>query len=400
MKMRKIHRFIAVFAVIFAIFIASTGVVLQTMDLQALLRHAPATDPTMQGIRAGIDGPPNFRVVRDSDYSARPLPADFNYDSALGTVIAAGRTALGDAPMSYVELRMVDGKPVGQVASRGRLYRFDATSGQRLGTASEIKLLPISTPSLRNSIKNVHRMQAFGGWAIAVDIVAGLLMCAMIFTGLALYLQLYRARHRMRRSALYWFAGDWWRTLHRGVSITAALFLTVIAVSGTTLAISSIGVVINQALQNGKRPGLTVDVSAPLASNELPRMLHTTLDAYHRARPGVAVRALRLRYFAGMPQGIILSADEDIRQLVFNAATGQPASLHEPGYPATGQTFGWQVDETAKQIHRGDYFGLSGRWMSLLSGLSLLYIAVSGTIMYLDLWKRRRKKGRRALFWS
>jgi hypothetical protein len=32
---------------------------------------------------------------------------------------------------------------------------------------------------------------------------------------------------------------------------------------------------------------------------------------------------------------------------------------------------GWQAHQIAKQVHRGDYIGLSGRWMDLAAGLSL-----------------------------
>jgi hypothetical protein len=86
-KMRSVHRFVAVFAVLFGFYIGCTGTLLQMVDLRTLFSHAPATDPNMQAIREGFSGPPNFRVILDSDYSAAPLPADFDFDSALATVV-------------------------------------------------------------------------------------------------------------------------------------------------------------------------------------------------------------------------------------------------------------------------------------------------------------------------
>jgi uncharacterized iron-regulated membrane protein len=62
-------------------------------------------------------------------------------------------------------------------------------------------------------------------------------------------------------------------------------------------------------------------------------------------------------------------------------------------------TWGWQVSQTAKQIHRGDIIGLSGRWIDLLSGLALLYLVLSGAVLYYQLWSNRRRKGKGALFW-
>jgi hypothetical protein len=82
--MRTVHRFVAVFAVLIGLYIGSTGTLIQLLDLRALLSHAPASDPSMQAIREGHDGPPSFQVIVDSDYFGEPLPADFNFDTRVG----------------------------------------------------------------------------------------------------------------------------------------------------------------------------------------------------------------------------------------------------------------------------------------------------------------------------
>jgi uncharacterized iron-regulated membrane protein len=398
--MRTVHRIVAVLAVLFGLYVGATGVMVQSMDLWSILGRAPATDPTMQAIRVGHDGPPNFQVIREPDYLAQALPRTLDPNAALSTVMTAARATLGDAPVSFVELRMADGRPVGQVVSKGLLRSFDATTGAALGAPSKFKLPPLSTPSLRNTIKDVHRMRVYSEWALILDALVGVLLLTMIVTGFIVYVRLLTGRARMGRKNPFWSAGGVWKTLHRAVAISAALFLTIIASSGMVLALSSTGVAVNKALHGGKRPGLTADVSSPLRDAELPDMLGTTLAAYSSAEPGGSVRVIRLRYFASMPQGVIVTGGEPARQLVFNANTGRPASETEPGYPSTDMTFGWQIDQIAKQIHRGDIIGLSGRWTDLLSGLSLIYLTVSGAVIYFDLWNKRRQKGRRALFWT
>jgi uncharacterized iron-regulated membrane protein len=128
-------------------------------------------------------------------------------------------------------------------------------------------------------------------------------------------------------------------------------------------------------------------------------MLETTLAAYRSAMPGAATRVLRLRYFSGMAQGVVIADDEDTTQLVFSTATGRQVSETEPGYPNTGFPLGWQGHETLKRIHRGDYFGMSGRWAEFTAGLAILYLSISGLKMYYDVWRRRRTAGRHGLFW-
>lgn len=399
-RIRRIHRWVAVVAVFFAVFIATTGITLQMMDLGALLRHAPAVDPTMQAIREGIDGPPNFQVIRDADYSAPALPSAFDFNDSLPIVADAVRHVVGGGPIDYLELRMEDGRPVGQVASRGRLYRFDAVSGEQLGKPAKVVLQPLARPSLRNDIKGFHRMRAFGSWAILLDTIAGLTILVMVISGLTLYARLLQGRLRMHRKSPFWSAGGRLRSFHRGVGPVAGLFLVVIALAGITLSISSLGVTISLALHHGKRPAIVRDESSPMTDPEMVSMLHTTLNAYQARYGETPIKVLRVRYFAGMPQGVIITGGTDVRQVVFNTVTGHRAGLSEPNYPAPGQTFGWQVDETGKEIHRGDYFGLTGRWISLLSGFSLLFLAISGAVMYWELWRRRRKAGHHEIFWS
>lgn len=397
--MRKLHRQIAFVAIIIGLFISITGLLVQSMDIASELRSAPATDPTMKGRRAGLFGPPNFQVLETPDFAAEALPAGFDYDAALATTVKSLKTNAGDAPINFVQFRMSGNRPVGQVGSRSQLYSFDATTGAPIGAAQKIDLKPVSTPSTRNMLKDIHRLRWFGAWTVLVDAVAGLIMCFMIVSGLVFYTQLWRARARMKRTAPFWYSGTWWRTIHRGAAIVASLFLSVIAVTGTIEAIGSTGVTVTMALHGGKRPALVMDLSRPMTGAEMSGMLHSALQSFKAANPNTPIKVLRLRYFAGMPQGVFVTGGTVTDQIVYNTATGATASLSEPNYPATGQTFGWQVDETAKKIHRGDIFGLTGMWMSLLSGLALLYISVSGGVMYYDLWKRRSKQGKKQLIW-
>jgi uncharacterized iron-regulated membrane protein len=109
---------------------------------------------------------------------------------------------------------------------------------------------------------------------------------------------------------------------------------------------------------------------------------------------------VRLRYYGGMSQGVVVSGGPAARQLVFNTATARGVSLTEPGYPPTGFPFGWQAHQIAKSVHRGDFFGLTGRIIDLLAGLSMIYLSVSGIVMYWNMWTRRRAQGRKAFIWT
>ena len=401
--MRRFHRFLAVLAVFLGLYVAGTGTFLQAIDLKTLISDAPDSNADLRAIREGRDGPPNFQVRVDADYDAQALPTDFDFDAATTAVVQAARQVTGGAPLAFVELRMKDARPVGRVASDGKLLSFDAASGAVLvgpADAPKLKLPPGGgRPALRNTVKNIHRMTAYGDIGAFSFMAVAVIMCAMVVSGLVLYFRLLSARLKMDRPGLFWSAGGWWRTAHRGVAIAASLLLTVVVFTGTALAFNDIGVSYYRISHHGARPGMTADVSKPLTDAELPAMLHTTVTAFRAAHPSTPIKVLRLRYFAGMPQGVIVSGGEETRQFPFNAATGRVAPLWARGYPVTGQPFGWQWDQIAKGIHRGDFIGLPGRWMSLLTGLSLLFLCVSGAANYFELWNKRRKAGRLGLFW-
>jgi uncharacterized iron-regulated membrane protein len=141
------------------------------------------------------------------------------------------------------------------------------------------------------------------------------------------------------------------------------------------------------------------DPSSPLKDAELQNMLKVTLDAERAGAGDVPIKVVRLRYYAGMPQGVLVTAGDDNKQMVFNAQTGRAVSETEPGYPPVGFPFGWQAHQLAKDVHRGGIIGLPGRFMDLFAGLAMFYLSASGIWIYVDLWKRRRKAGKSSPVW-
>jgi uncharacterized iron-regulated membrane protein len=247
-------------------------------------------------------------------------------------------------------------------------------------------------------------MTAFGDWALWINPIVGIALGVFVVTGLVMYWQLLSARKRIKRPQWFWVAGGWWRTLHRWGAIVASVFIMAIALSGLWLAVESLvfGYYLAAHLPKAGQPMVRQPAATPLEDLQLPAMLSTTLRAYESSSfADQPLKVLRLRIYGGMRQGVLIAGlGEDTQQVVFNASTGVRAGLTEPGYPPTGFPFGWQAHQIAKQIHRGSYIGLSGRWMDLFGGLSLIYLSLSGIVMYFDMWNRRRRSGRSALLWT
>ena len=399
MPMRSVHRIVTLAVVLFTLYLGCTGTLIQLIDMRSLFTHAPAADPNVMAMREAFDGPGAYQVIATADHTAQPLPADADFDAMFAATVRGAHAALGDAPLRFVEVRMVDGRPIGQVRSAKPVLRFDPLTGAALGPAPPVR--DDSHPaSQRNTVKELHRMTTFGDNALWINVFVSICLGTLIVTGLVMYWRLLQGRMAIGRKGLFWKAGGWWKSLHRWTSIVAALFLVVTTLSGAWLAVESLIFGYYMTAQHKLPPRPRIDPSAPLKDAELPAMLHTTLTAYHQAMPGVAIRVVRLRYFGGMPQGAVISDGEVAKQLVFNAVTGRRVSTSEPGYPVTGFPFGWRAHQIAKSIHRGDYIGMPGRFTDLIAGLSMIYLSVSGIVMYWDLWSKRRKAGRKGLVWT
>jgi uncharacterized iron-regulated membrane protein len=51
-------------------------------------------------------------------------------------------------------------------------------------------------------------------------------------------------------------------------------------------------------------------------------------------------------------------------------------------------------------LHSGEYFGPLGKVLSAVMGVALLFFAVSGMWMYVDMFRKRTRIGRKGLFWK
>jgi len=402
-QLRSIHRFIALPIALFTLFLGATGTMIQLTDLRSILLSYPATDPNVQAMREAFDGPGFYAVRQVADYAAAALPVKFDYQNALRTTVAAARTALGAKPIDYIEFRMAGATPVGQVGVDQGHLSIDPSTGTVIGHVKVDHHDDESPISARNDFKHLHRMTAFGNWALLINVLVAIGLGTLIVTGVGIWLKLYRARRTIGSTGIFWSAGGMWRSVHRATSIIAAAWLSIVVLSGAWLAFESLylGIAVTFHLVPLPPPMPVNEYSLSAAEDtHLRSMLDVTLAAAQRDAADEPIKVVRLRKFADYEQGIVVTGGPTSRQLVYNARTGAAMTTTEAGYPAMPLPFGWEAHQTAKRIHRGDYFGLTGRWMDLLSGFAMIYLSISGIVMYATMWRKRRETGRKALVWK
>lgn len=402
--LRTYHRLLAVLTVFLMLWLAMTGTGIQLLDLYAIARHAPVNDPTVVSINEGRYGNGDIQVMTDTDLTAQDLPAGLDHDRAMTIVLATLHRDVPGAQPRFVELRMAGGRVVGQVrlgptpnGGPDHLRAWDAATGAPV-TVTPVPLLGLPD-SWRQKLKVLHRFwESHDVPGVFAELASGIVLWVFIITGLTLYWRLHRARVRIKRPQVFWSAGGLWRTWHRILSLASALFLILIAGTGTWLGFESTWHVF--ALPRGP----AVETAAPLQDAQVHAMTRATLAAFRALEPGTPIRVLRVRTYAGMPQGGVVTGsgatfDGQPHAILFDTATGKLATLGEPNYPASGFPLGTQVHEDIKHLHSGMLLGIGGRMMNLLAGLSLVWLSVSGMVMYGQMVAKRRLSGRKALFW-
>lgn len=85
-----------------------------------------------------------------------------------------------------------------------------------------------------------------------------------------------------------------------------------------------------------------------------------------------------------------------------------PASAVPPGFvcpesmtcrPKFGPYTAHGYESWLHHLHSGEAFGPLGTWISILSGLALLFFAFSGLWMYVQMWRARRTRGLKPRWW-
>lgn len=175
------------------------------------------------------------------------------------------------------------------------------------------------------------------------------------------------------------------RRWHRWLALPAGVFLFLIALTGVLLHLDMMRLGQHPP---GHEPSRPVPAQPMPSDAELARMIARIADAA-RHQPGLGARNLQ----------VDLSGD----RITLVAGTGGPPG--SPQIKLDAKTGRVVIDPLRpadfhyilQDLHAGYFFGWTGRILSVLCGLSLIVLSVTGLQMWWDMRRRRRKP---ALFWK
>ncbi len=180
------------------------------------------------------------------------------------------------------------------------------------------------------------------------------------------------------------------RSYHRWVGVPAAIFFLFIAFTG-------IGLQLDLWIQGKAPPGTEArearPKSPPLPDDEALRAMVTrAADGFRQRHANEPVHMVEFSFDSQKPVASFRSGSgSHIVPIRIDLATGREIPPPEP-------RFNWH--NFLQDLHAGYRFGIVGRIISVLAGLSLIILVITGLNVYLDLFRRRRKAGKRNPFWK
>jgi uncharacterized iron-regulated membrane protein len=415
--MRSLHRWLTTLFVVVLLFLALTGLAIQVDDLMAIAGLGPHPDREMAGINGGAESmDPNYIALGPGiprpDQAQTPISSDST--GPVAVALAALRREAPGAAVNAVEWRALNGVPVFSFSFAGNRPSLDVDAITGAGIAVPRDPAAGSGQSFHDLVKAFHNGTVLAAPGIWLIFCTGLSLLVLSCSGLWVYTKMWLQRRELGRGGLFWRASGeplLWRRLHRYISISAAIFLAYIAVTGMLLALDDIVVRYSPGyppslLRAGWPGGM-----APAPQTQRPALATRDIPSeFARVRAAAAAAA---HNFA--PLSIKLSAGQAAQVIVpFRSKLGLHPALYQfdpisgawlnpttAGVPIPSPYVGslrWH--QILKRLHRGDIIGVDGRWVLVLSDLCLLYLATSGIVMYFQMLARRRKAGATAWFWS
>lgn len=176
------------------------------------------------------------------------------------------------------------------------------------------------------------------------------------------------------------------RNIHRWLAPVPALFMIFIAATG-------IGLQLDLLLSGNSPPGSEPAPSPASSPSQAvtPEQMHRMLDVLVRAAaaesPSLALNRVQLDFAGPRPQASVGRPPDSVK---FDLSSGD--RIIEPPRPV-------DLHFILQDLHAGYAFGMPGRLLSLALGVVLLILGVSGLWVYVDMYRRRSRNGRRSLFW-
>lgn len=173
------------------------------------------------------------------------------------------------------------------------------------------------------------------------------------------------------------------RRYHRWVSIPLIIFL--IAVTGTGIYLQAV-----EMMAAAEGSGPPARRTAP-DREKILAVVDQALSTTEKDRPDFPVQKIEILFKGDMSEVKIATNKKTGPVVTFDSRTGDASYVERPAR---------SLRTMFVLLHSGKYFGMIGLIVIMLASIVLMILNITGSMMYLEMYKRRRKAKKTELFWK
>ena len=172
------------------------------------------------------------------------------------------------------------------------------------------------------------------------------------------------------------------RKVHRWISLAAALFLLIVATTGVILQVQRL-------MGDDEDHDREAPIALSMPADAYASMLAKTLTVARVREPKRPITSIELLLTGDEPKGVVTFPGEPGRQITVDPRDGKVLKDEEH-----------EAESLILRIHSGEILGEPGVVLGVFWGSALVLLSITGFIVYLELYRRRRKaSGKNGLFW-
>jgi len=227
---------------------------------------------------------------------------------------------------------------------------------------------------IHNQLQDMHRGSVlYGTIGHALGFVMGSALLFLSVSGSIIHIKQWQKRKKSGGSSWFWSGGDRLRTYHRFVSSAGMILFVYLTLTGVSIsfvqffdarAVAQFG--------SGVAPEFLGGPSAAERMKLIPQSPNTGHGPAPQSGTG-----------APPPPG---------------AGAPPPPGAGAPPPPDKGPVVA--LSTTLQKWHKGGIAGEIGQWVIVAVGFGLIFLAVTGFLLYLRMYKAKSANGKSELFWG
>lgn len=180
------------------------------------------------------------------------------------------------------------------------------------------------------------------------------------------------------------------RKLHRWFSLPLCLFIVLVLLSGVALQVEETLGTFEGGEERSQAAPQSASPAERLTDAQIQTMVGEALSKSREQQSGFRPSRIELDITPGRESTRLAVQPRGVPFVTVDRASGETNANMNPAVPMHV----WFI-----RLHTGSLAGPLGIWIMLVTSLALMFLAISGLVLYYQMWANRKNRGRRKLFW-